>query len=290
MTTFFLTCGTSILGNLRGSSRTDVEDAEKWAEENFVDGARAVLGLPDCLPQMLVGKPRGERRAISAEWDSLYEASPAPTPGPGDRVVLAVSSTSGGVLAGWLNAHLIGGDIFLYESCPLAEGVRPYKKDFSVVGPRVYVVHVPGLRPEHPDEFPAAMAELAKTLWWAARNTSNLVLHLAGGFKATIPFVTAIAEFLPMLTDRTLNIDTYCLHERARDAPASRPGQVTAIPLRSWSGNTTPQDLRAELEAAVQNKSPSSEHLKGWAWTRGDGRHSLTELGVVLLKLFGEVG
>ena len=222
-------------------------------------------------------------RELSAERASLA-AGPSYNP-EADQVVLLASDTGEGIAAALLNAiHLRRAIGYWHEppgprSDPEA-GLVLKSGDGASPGPAIQIVRVPRLRPDSID-FAKAAGRIGGTLIWAAGcleppSGQGVILHLAGGYKATIPFLVTVAEYVRgylqnVSSSSRTDLQAWCLHE-------SSP-QPIRIPLRSLPQNRKELD---ELPRIRQGEYPHSvRSLEGWAY---EGRE-LTPIGEALVEL-----
>lgn len=142
-------------------------------------------------------------------------------------------------------------------------------------------MRIPGLLPDSTGRFSEAMAHVAAAMVWAARlhrsHGEELTIHLSGGYKATIPYLVALAEYVQAAWPP---VRAWCLHEGdADDNPAPQP---VAIGLRRVG-------LRADLDCLEQartGKLPGNDRLLGFAYTDVGGRAALTPIGYALNSVF----
>ncbi len=223
-------------------------------------------------------------KRLSAELDSLWSGTDHEPPGSDDTVVLMPSDTSLGLLWATLTALVIGGSC----SVRVVDGDRPVADTPPLARfatdedsrPRVLVALVRGLDPQDtPDRFHHETApRLARAFAWAANQPDDddeVIVHLTGGFKATLPFLHTFAGFVPLQEGR--EIRAYCLFEGG-----SRP---VAIPINR-SGTNFAADV---LRRAAEGEDMGNRYLlEGFAWTGPRSAPSLTSIGWQMLALFDE--
>jgi hypothetical protein len=146
---------------------------------------RTVAGFdPGELHRQLWPLPAGE---VSAERASLHEVGYAS--GAEQMVVLCASDTTEGMLAGELNAAAIA---------------PTYSKAGSATPmwwcqPSPIVMRVDQLDPLDDELFRAGMAHLAEVFARVALEVGDddaVVVHLSGGYKATLPYLVVLTEIL----------------------------------------------------------------------------------------------
>lgn len=284
-----LPCGVSILRNMRppnpvtSLSAGDVRAMSEWARRELTTTRRdhpdqwAASFRADLGPYLASIRDCQQPVKLSAEVASLHRH--APQPGARDRLVLLASDTAEGVLAALLNAARLRERI-VYHPVPLLDSTATGHPvlDEGTEEP-LHILRIPGLLPDSTGRFSEAMEHVANAMVWAARlhrrDREELAIHLAGGYKATIPYVVALAEYV-----RTAwpPVRAWCLHEGdADDNPAPEP---VAIGLRRV-------DLGADLNCLDQARSglPDDERLLGFAYTDVSGRAALTPLGRALSSM-----
>jgi len=303
---YVLTCGLTIIGNLPAlASREDLDRepaAEvcaalaSWAAEQAIhDRLDAVGTWVDHPRRRQILEPRNagglalatwRREGLSAELDGLYAAPPSPRARAEDRVVLLASDSARGVVAALLNAAVIGRPTRLWGGDPMSTGAPVEVPGLDGPGDPVEIVRIRGLVPGMAEPFLSAMAQVARALAWAATlpqaADGGLILHVAGGYKATIPFLMALAEFLPQVgRDATLPVSVYCKHETGRYA--------TRIPLR----RPPIHRARHEIEEVLDGRRPGGDrHFEHFLYA-DDGPEEeprLTELGRVVHELLARAG
>jgi hypothetical protein len=301
MAVFVLPCGLSILDNLRKGDKAPagvnrpaatVAQLVDWAVQSQLrnpndaldqwlrtDPTRRVLGAgPDGLA--LQQWPAEE---LSAELASLAAGNVEPGFGPQHRVVLLASDTEEGILAGLLNATRLGQQEVRYHPTPptvLEAGQWRLVREGGQAGTApIDVVRIPRLLPDTNASFPEATGHVAGTLLWAAEQpevgTHGIVLHLAGGYKATLPFLLVMAEYVRerarSLPEGMRPVSVWCKHERGTEA--------IRIPLRRV--NLGDLDLLQQIKDGSSVGSGSG--LRDFAF---DGQR-LNQMGEALLLVRG---
>jgi hypothetical protein len=191
--------------------------------------------------------------------------------------VLLASDTAEGVLAALLNAARLRDQVVYHPMPQLDSAAAGHSVLDQGNEEPLHILRIPGLLPNSTDRFSEAMAHVAAAMVWAARLHRNageeLAIHLAGGYKATIPYLVALAEYVRAAWPP---VRAWCLHQGdADDNPAPQP---VAIGLRRV-------DLGADLgclKEAQVGRLPDDERLLGFAYTDNGGRAALTPIGKAL--------
>lgn len=284
MTVFILPCGTSVLSNLRAGDRgsikcfEQVRQMERWAdEEGLADEGpdRWANAVDDRLRPRL--PTTVQRRLISAECSSLWQPPIAQqAPRGTDTVVLLASATNEGVLAALVNALLIGGQVTFHTGPPGASGTKTAEIVAKGDGPTTHVVRIGGLLPNSTETFTEAMVHVALALRWAATLDGARALYLAGGYKATVPYLVVLTEYLRAQHGQ---VRTFCLHEG--DGTGHPP------PVEIYLRKVDPEADTRELDAATAGSlGPTEGRLRNFAYERrNDGRDHLTPLGHAIRAL-----
>lgn len=126
--------------------------------------------------------------AVSAERASLAEAFWLAQPGT-ERVLFLASDTDRGKCAAQLNA--------LALAASFEETTSAQPTFYSSGSPLVVVIE--DLNPKNDERFRLGMANLARALSTVANDAENgdqVVVHLSGGYKATIPYMVVLTEIL----------------------------------------------------------------------------------------------
>ena len=263
MTSFILPCGTSLLDHLG------------HAVAAFVDQARA-LRINEAPPPDWVGAlkaaavPLGapDPLKVSAESASLHRHQPNLV--QGDHVVLLASDTPEGVAAAILNARLFGGATTFWTDPP-TDGAAPTELERGRRSAKADIIRVAGLAPIRTDTFAGAMEVVARAFRWVVqRERGEVVLLLTGGYKATVPYLTVLAEYAKALAP----VQAFCLHEG--------DGVNIPDPIEIFLRTVDLAADRAEIDGALLGDLGSTEgRLRGFAFKRGwlDDRDELTPLG-----------
>jgi CRISPR-associated protein (Cas_APE2256) len=282
-----LPCGVSILRNMRppkpvtSLAAADIRAMTGWAHRELTptgrdDPDRWTASFRDEVgPYLDAIRGCQEPVKLSAEVACLHRHAPQPT--AGDQLVLLASDTADGVLAALLNAARLRHRV-VYHPEPLLDSTaagRPVL-DEGTEEP-LHILRIPGLLPDSTERFSEAMAHVAKAMVWAAhlhrRKNEELMIHLAGGYKATIPYLVALAEYVLAAWPP---VRAWCLHEGdADDNPAPQP---VVVGLRRVSLG---DDLGC-LKEAQAGRLPDDERLHDFAYTDDGGRAALTPIGHAL--------
>lgn len=227
-------CGTSLWDNV-GVDPQDLTVAEIHDDLNRAAGwfllARDVFNGQQ--------EPPGR---FSAELATLTDGAPWAVDND-DRVALLASDTDDGLAAAMLVAKRLG-DVGKASGITLQDGWIPDAAGGEAPapvtvtdGPRpVTVVRVEGLDPTIDVAFNQAIARIAYTMLrlvcghppsCAEPLYDQIVLHLSGGYKATIPFLLVMAEAVASLFDSTVR--AVLRFEPVRGGP---PGPPIEVPVR----------------------------------------------------------
>ncbi len=268
MTSFILPCGTSVLDHLG------------HAVARFADQARA-FRINEAPPTAWVGDlgaagvPLGapDPLSVSAESASLHRHRPRLA--QDDHVVLLASDTPDGVAAAILNARLFGGATNFWTGPP-TDGVEPAELGRGGGVASVDIIRIAGLAPIRTDTFAGAMEVVARAFRWVLkREGGEVVLLLTGGYKATVPYLTVLAEYAKALAP----VRAFCLHE---GDSVNFPPPIEIF-LRTVDLEADRREVRLALgEWAPRPEDPEpTARLLGFAYTRAplDGRAVLTPLG-----------
>ena len=202
-----------------------------------------------------------------------------------DRVILLASDTPEGLAnAAWNALVLAEGDqkrVWYRDSLKHA---RPE----SGARQQIVIMRVPYLDVTSHEEFPKALqslTELAKLIQGhgipddeklVRCQGEELAFHITGGYRATVPYLIAIAEWLRSLRSGTVS---------ARLLPG-KADRTFPMPLRS------PQEsmVRAELEIFKKGRCPTSAMnntaLLGYAYDEVEGEYHLNDFGKNMHMLF----
>ncbi len=285
MTVHLLPCGTSILANLipprsvTSLNRDDVDVVTAWANRTLPAGA---LDRPETWTESFRSEivpyldPISHCQhpvRLSAEVASLHHYCDG-RPAPADRVVLLASDTAKGMLAALLNAARFRRPVRVHARPVLdgtADGV-PILEEGS--GEPVHILRIPGLLPDTTATFSAAMRNVAEALVWSAllhrTDRAEFALHLSGGYKATLPYLVSLAEYVK---GERPPVRAFCLHEG--DPEANPTNELVEIYLRATK---TRADME-ELAVAETRQLPDSGRLLDFAYEDVQARARLTPLG-----------
>lgn len=293
MTVHVLPCGTSMLRDPRPPQlnatldRTDLRDLKALASQqlgtdnrNHPDdrwASRVEARLSGYGPAL---RGCSELTLLSAETASLHNHRPALA--AADPIVLLASDTAAGVLSALLVGLQTGRPVH-YHPRAVLDGVDAGTRILGGTGEPVHVIRIEGLLPDSTARFTDAAEQLALAVLWAARIPRPagvpLVFHLAGGYKATLPYLVPLAEYVKAANWGP--VEAWCLHEGDTDLnPHPEP---VAVGVRQV-------DLEADLaclERAGSGVLPDDTRLLGFAYTEvtGSGRAELTPLGRALTAI-----
>lgn len=270
MTVLVLPTGTSILENVR-DRKEPPPGVTQQAAQDYVDDLRGLaeeLGLKELesldeegftyiRKQVLEPLGRTTAGAVTIrDWlphVSAETSSTASLTGRRDwlddaeRVVLLASDTEDGLLSAVVLAALAAGEITIWRHPPIVDDAHVVTADDDGDRLQVDVVRIPGLAIDAPDQFRQSIAEIGRCLAWINEKypRTQLEVHLTGGFKATIPMIYALLEFLNgvrQAADRGESIVCYCKHQ---DSP-----QAVHLPLRR---EAHPCDLISDLQRGASD-------------------------------------
>lgn len=285
-----LPCGVSILRNMRPPDPVtslapgDMRAMTAWARRELTTTGRdhpdhwAVSFRADVGPYLDAIRDCQQPAKLSAEVASLHGHTPQP--GALERLVLLASDTAEGVLAALLNAARLRKQVIYHPRPQLDSTAAGYPVLDEGMEEPLHILRIPGLLPNSTDRFSEAMAHVAVAMVWAGRLHRNagekLAIHLSGGYKATIPYLVTLAEYVRAAWPP---VQAWCLHEGdADDNPAPQP---VAIGLRRV-------DLDADLGCLKEAQTgvlPDSARLLDFAYTDNGGRPALTPIGYALKSM-----
>jgi hypothetical protein len=259
------------------------------ASRDDTDGVRTARATAESAWHRLQafggGEASGWESTISAESSSLIADNENGWHSVTDRdlFVLLTSQTSDGMLAAFWNAlHLAGSHdpLSLLDFGGVGEVANGLSERHRV---RIQVIRHLDLR--NPQRFPDAMRHLAQFARAALVERGageNVVVHLSGGYKATIPFLIGIAEGMRsvQIPERSpvANVRAVVVHE---DSFADGRPEGVPIPLRTL----VEDDLRTELAPFHEGRAristlEGSTSLLGYAYVEeASGWYKLTEFG-----------
>jgi hypothetical protein len=314
MTIHLMTVGTTVLKHLKDTVRPDglihespdgttyLRDADRLG----VDRAR-----PDSAARLLRLLSEGDaavrraalgviRDAGTATWrqGSFAESSTlAVQTGhsqvqPNDLVILLATDTVDGLLSAfWVAACLLRvSDVDDFDALDFLDDIPAERVDSLARGARgrVFVVRLRGLRmtdPAGPSRAMRALGLAGRLACVSLAPEEGLVVHLSGGFKATLPFLLGTAEGLhSMLSgDDPDRVRAVIVHEDA-------PRQAVRVPLRRLNLAHVKEEL-GSFDAGYSSTEPPHRALAGYAYDAGrkEGvrRWFLTPYGQGLRTLVG---
>lgn len=287
MTVFVCPCGISILENMNNASPPWTNDAATVHEQlkNQLPGQWQQANGEQCAEEVashwrnwaeragwLALSPQGLQphngHHISAERESLGCENPSYNPDD-DRVVLLCSDTPLGVLAAHLNAACLAKSIGFFADPPQQVNQDPQvREDGLHQDGTATIIRIAGLTPGNLDHFDQAAAGLARALSWAHHlaheQEAGLVLHVAGGFKSTIPILTGIAG---LLEDPSPKV--WCKHE------------LGSVAVKLPVPRLNRDDLRAAFEDVAKGAEPPDLY-KGYCFDWRDNGWVRNDLGFAL--------
>lgn len=293
MTVHLLPCGTSLLrlprpdGLAQTLDREDVADVQRWAAaalgaDGLSDPGRWKAGFTTELGHLFDRLRRCPQPVrLSAETASLHQHNPRPR--PADPVVLLASDTPEGVASALLVGVSLNRPVH-FHSQPVLDGRTIGIEIVGGSGEPVQIMRIEGLLPDRTDTFTEATRGLAQATVWAARlprpPAAPLVIHLTGGYKATLPYLVTFAEFVHHAWPP---VQAWCLHEGEKENAqgSHRPPQ----PVRIWLRRVDLQEDLAILAQAATGERPADSRLLDFAYTDVNGAIQLTPLGEGLLAV-----
>lgn len=226
----------------------DARAADPW-----LDGAAAGLRVPEWPVR------------FSAEHDTLHRSRPASS----DTVVLLVTDTLPGLRAGLFNAlRMAGGEPGRISYADEPAAYRP--------GDGTVIVRVPGLDAGDGRGFRTAMTglgSLAAGLHRRAGSAEPLTFHLSGGYKAAIPYLIGMAEWLRS-ADGDRQVTARVLHDTA---PVGAPAVL--LPLRSLPLDVARCELGGFGAGSTVDTEPRGGLLRGYAYEPDGSSYRLTPFG-----------
>lgn len=268
----------------RAITPATADTASQW-----LTGALSPVGEPAHSPTNAAALQARATCAESALWPSRMSAELDTFAGGAqaghrldraDTAILICSDTAPGLLAGvWNAVALAAGDV-----SRLRYIVDPRQVETSVAG-TVTIARVPGLDVGDQAGFIEAMrwmGSLAKDLLDRPRpRREPLVCHLSGGYKAAIPYLIGLTEWI-----RSAGwggpVDAFVQHETTL-------GQRIRLPLRQIPAETVRSELGAGWDEDGRRKSRPAGMLEGYAYDWNEVRREweLTPFGVGLRAVFG---
>ncbi|MFW6638516.1 hypothetical protein ACOALZ_00580 [Nocardiopsis algeriensis] len=221
---------------------------------------------------------------LSAELDTVRAYDPAMVTDDDLTVLLASHTDDGRACAIWTAIALAGGNVervlYLHDIGPHTRLVRPERG-------QVLVVCVNGLDARQSSQFAQAMEAvgyLARLIRGARelgidpllRNRKEPVLfHLSGGYRATVPYLIAAAEWLRSLECR---VQAHVLPKGAEN--------TLSIPLRRLDPEAVRRELHAFGSRSETSPAPEVGYLEGYAYESQGRGARLTEFGHGMRTLF----
>lgn len=314
MTVHLMTVGTTVLTHL-----TDRVRPESLLRES-PDGATLLLDAvrlgvdrarPDTAARLLHQLSRGDeaarrealdviRDAGASTWsrDAFAESSTlAVQTGDSrvrgeDLVVLLATDTVDGLLSAfWVSARLLGiRDVHGFDALDFRDDLPADDVDDLACSARgrVLVIRLPGLRMTDragPSRAMRALGLAGRLVLRSLAPREDLVVHLSGGFKATLPFLLGTAEGLHSLLsgEDPDRVRAFVVHQDA-------PGQAVRVPLRRLHLDHVRDELGC-FDTGYATSEPPHRALAGYAYDVGrkDGRRRwyLTPYGDGLRALVG---
>lgn len=201
-----------------------------------------------------------------------------------DLVVLLASDTTKGLA----NA--------LWNALALAEGDQKrvwYRDSLDHVRPaggirqQIVVMRVPYLDVESKGEFPRALQSLTGLAELIEGHgvprdeklvgkKEDLVFHVTGGYRSTLPYLIAIAEWLRSL--RVGKVSAQLLPKKG--------GATMSLPLRKLDEHDVKDELGVFTGGTRTLKLPQTRLLLGYAYTERLGGFELTDFGRSMRTLF----
>lgn len=236
-------------------------------------------------------------RGVSAELDTLRQAAIEISsakkkeeflPSRKDTVFLLATDTDKGIAAAWWNAiALANGDIrrIRYLS-DLDENAR---LDKTAIG-CIHILRIPGLDAFSSDQAfrepmkimgrlgrllvapPESMLEKVKRI---IQPREEIRFYLSGGYKATIPYLVALAEWVRSLGE---DVSAWIMHETSR-----KPFQ---LPLRRLEVRQVRHELKPFYKDG-KTKNLETNFFEGYAYEIRGKEYRLTAFGQGMCELFG---
>ncbi len=219
---------------------------------------------------------------FSAEADTLRRTPGRASSAATDAVVLLASDTVRGLPAALWNAVAVAADLAAIHYLAEPTDAIPDARG------KVLLARVPGLDAGNERGFRQAMGALGtfgRSLRERTQPDEEFCFHLSGGFKAAIPYLIGLAEWVRSL-DPERPVNACVLHDTAGD---------DALPIRLPLRRLVREAVEAEIgqfeEDGTLNApdAPGSAALDGYAYEKSGGRIQLTPFGEGLRSLFAIV-
>ena len=273
-----------LFDQVTGTAGATAMEADRWltgalaqASDPVGDPA-AAAALRDYTTKV---KPDLWTADFSAELDTFARATQAGQRlGATDTAILICSDTARGLLAGVWNAMaLVAGDISRIRYIN-----DPQQVETSGAG-TVTIARVPGMDAGDQTGFVKAMGwmgVLAKGLLNRPRLPDEpLACHLSGGYKAAIPYLIGLAEWIRS-AGWGGEVGAFVQHE-------TTAGRPIRLPLRQIPADTVQHELGQGWDQDNRRVARPPGVLDGYAYFFNTGRDQweLTSFGVGLRAVFG---
>ncbi|MEY9211502.1 hypothetical protein NI17_010085 [Thermobifida halotolerans] len=222
---------------------------------------------------------------LSAELDTLRTVADTPLP-PTDTAFLITSDTKNGHAAAvWTAIALAAGDASRVCYLPdITEETLLVRAEPN----RVYVVRIPGLDAASDTAFHAPMERMGRLgrLLVGGDRTERFTrsgepvhFHLSGGYRATTPYLIALAEWLRSLEHTPGDVSAWVLPEDAKSP--------FRVPLRRLRPEWVRNELAGFNPTGWRAQPPTDDLLEGYAYEPSDTGVRLTAFGAGMRALFG---
>jgi hypothetical protein len=268
----------------RTATATETDAASRW-----LTGALSPAGDPAQDPaaakalrsHAVAVQPDLWPADLSAELDTFAHATRAGQRlGPSDTAILICSDTVAGLLAGvWNAVALVGGDVSRTRYL-----VDPGQVRTSEVG-TVTIARVPGMDAGTEAGFVEAMGwmgALAKGLLDHPRLAGEpLECHLSGGYKAAIPYLIGLVEWIRS-AGQGGTVEAFVRHEETT-------GRPIRLPLRRIPREIVQDELGQGWDQDGSRDGRPPGLLDGYAYHYDETlkKWKLTPYGVGLRAVFG---
>jgi hypothetical protein len=239
------------------------------------------------------------RSTCSAETASLAAVTGRGEAGVEDAVILLSSDSGRGLLAAmWVALFMVGGVTGVARLRTLSETEPEPGAGAAILTPGlVHLARLPGLDLRGPDDPSLAMERLgdigrqlvdAVDAVESDGDGHDVVVHLSGGYKATVPYVLCLAEGLRSARlhgGGRLALEAWLTHEDFvgdDHAPKKIP-----VPVRRMNWAIIQEDLRPFRDADSTTDDRRGKTLEGLAFEESGGRWVLTPFGRGLRRLVG---